>query len=141
MRTRRAGEDDGAAVIEFVMMSILLVLLLFVVLQVAVYFYARNIVSAAAADAARYAATAGISTRAGDERARELIEAGLNAHTAAQFTCTTAQGVQDGLPVTTVHCKGRMRALLAPADIPIVIDVTADSLTEPADPYPGGATR
>lgn len=123
------------------MMSVLLVLLLFTVLQVAVYCYARNVVAAAAADAARYAATAGVSPGAGDERARELIQAGLNAHTAAQFTCTTRQDVQDGLPVTTVHCKGRMRALLAPADIPIVIDVTADSLTEPADPYAGGSPR
>ena len=65
--------DGGAAVIEFVMMSVLLVFLLFAVLQVAVYFYARNIVAASAADAARYAANAGVDPASGGPRADALI--------------------------------------------------------------------
>ena len=60
--------DDGAAVVEFVLVSVLLVLLLFGVLQVGVYFYARNIVAASAADAARYAAAAGVDPDAGAGR-------------------------------------------------------------------------
>ena len=48
MVRRRA--DDGAAVVDFVLISTLLVFLLFAVLQVAVYFYARNVVAASAAD-------------------------------------------------------------------------------------------
>ena len=51
------------------MMSVLLLMLLFGVLQVAVYFYARNVAAASAADAARYAAAEGIDPAAGAARA------------------------------------------------------------------------
>ena len=65
MPSSALADDQGAAVIEFVMMIVLLVLVLFGVLQVAVYCYARNIVAAAAADGARYAASLGVDPGAG----------------------------------------------------------------------------
>ena len=128
----RLTDDHGAAVIEFVMMIVLLVMVLFGVLQVAVYCYARNIVAAAAADGARYAASLGVDPAQGAARARSLIASGLNAQDAAQIPCTASRGVDAAshLPVTTVRCHGRLRALLAPADLPMIIDVTASSLTE-----------
>lgn len=121
--------DDGAAVVEFVLISVLLVLLLFGVLQVAVYFYARNIVAASAADAARYAAAAGVSPSAGATRAEQLIRDGLGG---ADVTCTSGPGVDagSGLPVTTVHCTGTVRALLAPVDIPLHLDLRSSALKE-----------
>ena len=123
--------DDGAAVVEFVLISVLLVLLLFGVLQVAVYFYARNIVAASAADAARYAAAAGVSPAAGASRAEQLIKDGLGG---SDISCTSGPGIdaRSGLPVTTVHCTGTVQALLAPVDIPLHIDLRSSALTETA---------
>jgi Flp pilus assembly protein TadG len=134
-RGRRAPVDEtGAAVVEFVMMAVLLVMVLFAVLQVAVYCYARNIVAAAAADAARYASSLGVDPSVGAGRAKGLIADGLNSEDAERIPCTSQQGLDpaSGLPVTIVHCQGRLRALFAPLDIPVTIDVTSTSLTEQA---------
>jgi Flp pilus assembly protein TadG len=124
--------DGGAAVVEFVLISVLLVLLLFGVLQVGVFFYARNIVAASAADAARYAASAGASPSAGAARAEQLISDGLGGGQAGAIRCTggTTTDPDSGLPVTTVHCSGRIRALLAPIDLPLRMDTTSSALTE-----------
>jgi Flp pilus assembly protein TadG len=123
--------DDGAAVVEFVMVSVLLVLLLFGVLQVGVYFYARNIVAASAADAARYAAAAGTDPSAGGPRAEQLIEDGLSS---SDITCTSGPGLdaRSQLPVTTVHCTGRVKAFFVPIDIPLTVDLTSSALREQA---------
>lgn len=128
----RRGRDDGAAVVEFVFISVLLVALLFAVLQVGVYFYARNIVAASAADAARYAAAAGVPTSAGGPRARELVAHGLGS--ADGISCTSAPGIDEksGLPVTTVRCRGKIKALFAPVHIPLRIDATSAALRETA---------
>ncbi len=130
----RAGRDAGAAVVEFVMMALLLLLLLSAVLEVAVYFYARNVVAAAAADAARYAAAEGMPAGSGRERATSLIRAGLDAADAAHLHCTdrTGRDADSGLPVTIVHCSGRLRLLFSPLSGPLAIDVTSAALREQA---------
>ncbi len=132
MRRRLGGREDGAAAVEFVLISVLLVFLLFAVLQVAVFFYARNIVSASAADAARYAAAAGVSTDAGGQRARILIAQGLGSAGASGIRCTSASAIDpgSGLPIATVHCTGHVRALLAPIELPLRIDITTSALRE-----------
>jgi Flp pilus assembly protein TadG len=133
-RNRGDNGDDGAAVVEFVLISVLLIFLLFAVLQVAVFFYARNIVSASAADAARFAAAAGVPPAAGGPRAEVLIARALGASGASAIRCTgrTAVDAASGLPVTQVHCVGRVHALLAPIDIPLRVDVTTSALHEAA---------
>jgi len=119
-------------VIEFVMMSVLLVFLLFAVLQVAVYFYARNIVAASAADAARYAANAGADPATGGPRADELIRKGIGAGEASRIPCrgTTTVDAASGLTLATVHCRGRLKLSFLPLDLPLWIDVTTSSLKE-----------
>jgi Flp pilus assembly protein TadG len=120
-------------VVDFVLVSVLLVLLLFAVLQVAVYFYARTIVAASAADAARYGALAGSSPALGAARANQLIEQSLGRADAAAIRCTGSSGIDaaSGLAITTVHCTGRLHAVFAPMDLPVSVDVTASALTEP----------
>lgn len=114
------------------MISLLLVTLLFAVLQVAIYFYARNIAAASAADAARYAATEGVAPREGGARASRLIHQGLDEVDAAGIRCTGAPGkdAASGLAVSTVHCRGRIRLLFLPLEMPLTIDVRSSVLQE-----------
>lgn len=129
---RRPRGEAGAAAVDFVLLSVLLVLLLLAVLQVAVYFYARNVAAASAADAARYAAAEGVDPRAGAVRASELIRQGLDDRDASAIRCTAAPGrdAESGLAVTTVHCSGRIRLLFSPLRLPLSIDVTSSVLKE-----------
>lgn len=128
----RPRGDVGAAVVDFVLMSLLLVLLLLGVLQTAVYFYARNVVAASAADAARYAAAAGVDPAAGGAHAHDLIRAGLADGDAASIHCTGGAGVDrtSGLTTASVRCTGRLRLLFLPLHVPLTIDVTASALKE-----------
>jgi hypothetical protein len=97
-----------------------------------VYFYARNIVAASTADGARFAAAAGMPASAGTARARALMSAGLSGSVTRAVHCTAAHGLDggSGLPVTTVHCAGRMRAFLLPLVLPLELDATSSALTE-----------
>lgn len=114
------------------MLVALLVLLLFAVLQIAVWFYARNIVASAAADAARYEATTHGRSGTGSARAAELIDDGLSAATARGIPCTDSVSVDpdSGLPTTTVHCRGQLKMVLLPFRIPLTIDVHSTSFLE-----------
>ena len=89
MARRPSGDDAGAAVVDFVLMSVLLLFLLFAVLQVAVFFYARNVAAASAADAARFAAAEGVDPRSGAARASGLIREGLDDADASGIHCTS----------------------------------------------------
>ena len=113
------------------MVSVLLVFLLFAVLQVALYCYARNVVAAAVGDAARYAATSGTNPAAGRTRAVELIEEALGQRLASDIVCDGTSWFDAGLAVTTVRCRGHVRALFAPLVIPITIDMRSSSISEP----------
>jgi Flp pilus assembly protein TadG len=114
------------------MISTLLVFLLFAVLQVAVYFYARNVTAASAADGARYAAAETIAATAGGARADALVHAGLDEADASGIHCTGRIGrdSSSGLPVTVVRCRGRIRLLFSPLAMPLAIDVTSSVLRE-----------
>ena len=117
---------------EFVLVSTLLVFLLFGVLQVAVYFYARNVAAASAADAARYAAAEGVAPGAGAGRALRLIHDGLDEPDAAGLRCTSGldRDAVSGAAVTTVHCSGHIRLLFSPLRMPLTIDVHSSVLRE-----------
>ncbi len=126
------ARDAGAAVVEFALISVLLVLLLFGVLQVGVYFYARNIVEASAADAARYAASAGVPASAGGARAEQVIARALGARRPRRSPAPvgSAPTPHPVCRLTTVHCTGRIRTLLVAVDIPMRVDVTSSALKE-----------
>lgn len=132
MRPRVDNDDAGAAVVDFVLISILLIMLLFAVLQVAVYFYARNVAAASAADAARYAAAEGIDVRAGGARADALIRQGLDDADASSIRCAGRPGrdAASGLATVTVRFAGRVRLLFLPLELPLTVDVTSSALKE-----------
>jgi len=114
------------------MLATLLVFLFMAVLQVAVYFYARNVVSASAADAARFAAAQDVSLAAGTRRANALVSEGLDDEDAAAIRCaaTADRDAPSGLSTVTVRCRGRLRLLFMPIAMPLVIDVRSSSMKE-----------
>lgn len=127
-----AEGDEGSAVVDFVLISVLLIFLLFAVLQAAVYFYAQNVVAQAAAQAARYAASAGSDPGAGASRADSLIRVGLDDDDASAIRCTAAAGrdVSSGLATTVVRCRGDLRLFFTALRAPLPIDVRSTVLTE-----------
>jgi Flp pilus assembly protein TadG len=132
-RTRigRLGGDRGASVAGFVLLMAPLLLLLFLVLQVAVWFYARTVVAAATADAARFTASTAASESAGAQRAHDQIADGLGDRSAARIRCTDTFGYDvTGLPITTVHCQGRPQLLLVPYAFPVGVDAHSSVLRE-----------
>ncbi len=116
------------------MIAGLLVFLLFAVLQVALYFYVRNVVSASAADGARYAANAGVESGAGGVRATSLIRRGLSTGAARDVPCTGSGGVDGptGISLAVVRCSGHVRSVFVPLGALLAIDVTSRSLKESA---------
>jgi Flp pilus assembly protein TadG len=111
---------------------VLLIMLLFGVLQVAALFYVRSVVSAAAADGARYAANADVPSTDGAQRASNLIRQGLGAGMASRLTCTagSAADASTGLATAQVRCQGQIRSMLVPIGAFVRVDVTARSLKE-----------
>lgn len=131
IQPRRRGGDRGASVAGFVMLMAPLLLLLFLVLQVAIWFYARTVVAAATADAARFTASTDASESAGAQRAHDQIADGLGDRSAAQIRCTDTFGHDvSGLPITTVHCQGRPKLLLLPYAFPVGVDAHSSVLRE-----------
>jgi Flp pilus assembly protein TadG len=127
----RCRGERGSSVVEFVLMATLLVLVLFGVLQVGLFMYARNLAAAAAADGARYAASAGMSADAGGQRSDELLRSSLH-RAASGIVCTGRFGVDETsrLDVVTVHCRGRVRSAFLPLGAWLSVDVSASSLRE-----------
>jgi Flp pilus assembly protein TadG len=124
------SREEGSAVVEFVLVSVLLVMLLLGVLQVGVYVYARNVISEAAGDGARYAATT--DPDSGAQRAPGLITTGLNGRVASQVPCTgtASTDAPSGLPTDTVRCRGSISLVFLPVGIPLSIDIGATVLRE-----------
>ena len=116
------------------LISVLLVLLLFGVLQVGVYFYARNIVAASAADAARYAAAVGVPPSAGGARAEQLIADGLGAAQARAIKCTSRPGPTRDPACRSPPCtaSGTCARCWSRPSLPLTVDFTSSALQEQA---------
>ncbi|MCW2723407.1 MAG: pilus assembly protein TadE [Frankiales bacterium] len=83
--TGSAGDEAGAAVVEFVGVLFLLLTLFLVVLQVGLTLHVRNVLIASAAEGARYAANADRTDAEGAERAREAAASALSGQLAARL--------------------------------------------------------
>ncbi|GAC1610555.1 MAG: hypothetical protein NVS3B26_17930 [Mycobacteriales bacterium] len=105
-RHRRRGIPDcGSAVVEFVGVLGLLLALFLVIFQIGVVLHVRNVMTAAAAEGARYAANADRSEADGEQRARDAIRTGLSAQLASQMTITAVADPTDP-GVVEVTIKG-----------------------------------
>ena len=93
-RLRRCRES-GSAVVEFVGVTALLLLLFLVIFQLGVVLHIRNVMAAAAAEGARYAANADRTEEDGAERARQAIATGLSDELAESMTITAVPSPDD----------------------------------------------
>lgn len=69
--------EDGSAVVSYLLVSLLVIVLVVGVLQLAVVQYVRNVLIDAASTGARYAAQAGNTLPAGQQRCQDIIEASV----------------------------------------------------------------
>lgn len=77
--TRRARTDErGAAVVDFVLVLLVLLPLVLGILQLAFVLHVRNTLASAASEGARYAAIAGSSAPAGQQKVQDLVDGALS---------------------------------------------------------------
>jgi Flp pilus assembly protein TadG len=94
-RLRRRRTDSGSAVVEFVGVTALLLLLFLIIFQLGVVLHIRNVMAAAAAEGARYAANADRTEADGAQRAREAIATGLSEKLAGKMVVTAIPDPND----------------------------------------------
>lgn len=90
-RSRRAVPiaERGAATVDFVLVSVLVIILFLAALQLGLTLHVRNTLIAYAGEGARLAARADSTPRAGVQRTRELISAGLSPRFASDVHAST----------------------------------------------------
>lgn len=129
--SRRPAGDAGAAVVDFVLVGALLTMVFLAVVQVAFDFYVRNVLAAAAADGARYAANADVGdAQAGADRANELIRSSLGASYARARPAADVADV-DGAPVVGITVSARLPLLAWFLPVGPAVTVTGHALVEP----------
>jgi Flp pilus assembly protein TadG len=130
-RVRAARADDGAAVAEFALVAVLLIFLFLAVAQVGVYLHVRNVVTASAAEGARYAANADVPAEAGGPRAAALIGTSVGPLTGAALSCRSSQVAGPaGVPVVEVDCEGAVPVFFAPLGRVIPLRTSARAVEE-----------
>jgi Flp pilus assembly protein TadG len=124
---RRAGDDAGAAVVDFTLVGVLLTFLFLALLQLGLALHIRNTLAASAAEGARYGANADRSPGEGAAVTRELIKASL----ADSFAGGVTSGTERVSGVLTVYVQVDARlplvGLLGP---PRAISVRGHALEE-----------
>jgi Flp pilus assembly protein TadG len=106
----------------------LLLVLFLVIFQIGVVLHIRNVMTAAAADGARYAANADRTDADGEQRARDAIATGLSAELASQMKVTAGPDPTDpGVVEVTIQGPA---PLFVPALKAFVITVHGHALEE-----------
>lgn len=113
-RVRAAAVDDrgdtGAAVVDFVLVGTLLLFLFLGIVQLGLILHMRNVVTANAAEAARYAANLYIDPAAGGEKARDLTAQELSHTVADAMNCSSRLTGH----LVTVECDGHLPITFLP---------------------------
>jgi Flp pilus assembly protein TadG len=127
-RLRRRRTDCGSAVVEFVGVTALLLLLFLVIFQLGVVLHIRNVMAAAAAEGARYAANADRTEADGEQRAKDAIATGLSDRLARSMVVHAAPDPSDpGVVEVTITGPA---PLFVPKLSPFTITVHGHALEE-----------
>lgn len=99
---RRLGDDGAAGALELVLLTPLVVLLTFGTVQVGLWLHARNLVTAAAQEAARTAAIADLDAAAGAGHGEQAARAFLAGQDVVEVAAITVQrGAETATAVVT----------------------------------------
>jgi Flp pilus assembly protein TadG len=104
VRSRGSDSDAGAAVVDFVLVGTLLLFLFLGIVQVGLILHMRNVVTANAAEAARYAANLYVDPAAGGAKAHDLTAEELSHTVADAMTCNSRLAGH----LVTVECDGQL---------------------------------
>ena len=125
-----AAREEGSAVVDVVLVSVLVVVLFLVVAQVGLALHVRNVLVAAAAEGARYAANADRDPMDGVARARAAVAEGLSAGVADRMSFSVSQTEgPGGRPVIELQVTGPLPVVLLPA-VPFRLTVRGHALEE-----------
>lgn len=108
----------------------LLTLLFAGVVQAGLVLHTRNVLEAAAAEGARYAASTGSNERSGESRAHEIAGSALASTVVRDIPCVARTETRSGLSVRVVSCDGAMPVLFLPFGR-IHLHVEGRALVEP----------
>ena len=127
---RAHPREDGSAVVDVVLVSALVVLLFLIVVQVGLALHVRNVVVAAAAEGARYAANADREAADGQDRTRAAVAGALSSSIADRLSYSVTQTVgPGGASVIEVLVTGPLPVVLLPA-VPFTLTVRGHALEE-----------
>ena len=118
--------DDGAAVVDFVLVSVLVLALFLLVFQVGVFLHVRNVVAAAAAEGARYGATADRTPADGAARAESAVREALGDR---GIRCAGTVVDVQGAAALEVRCRGPVPVVFLPTPV-VRVDVRGHALEE-----------
>jgi Flp pilus assembly protein TadG len=127
---RRAGDDEGAAVVDFVLVGSLVLLVVLGVLQLALVLHTRNVLSADAAEGARHAANLGRSESSGGAYASELVRRSVPGAGRSISCSGRSETGTGGVPLASVTCSGRIRLVLIPLGTGLDVSVTGRAVKE-----------
>ena len=119
-------DDEGSAVVDFVLVSVLVLALFLLVLQVGIALHVRNVVAAAAAEGARYGASADRTPEDGAARAEEAVREALGDK---RIRCVPSVVDVQGAAALEVRCSGPVPVVFLPTRVARV-DVRGHALEE-----------
>lgn len=125
----RPRDDRGSSVVDFTLVSVLVVTLFLLVMQVGVVLHSRNVITAAAAEGARYAANADRTPEDGVDRVRELLRESFSDDKVARMQITAARTTTDGLDTVEITVRSPLPTVFLPAG-PLRITVIGHALKE-----------
>jgi Flp pilus assembly protein TadG len=104
VRLRGSEDDTGSAVVDFVLVGTLLLFLFLGIVQIGLILHMRNVITANAAEAARYAANLYVDPGVGGAKAHDLTAQELSRTVADSMNCNSR--LTGGL--VTVECDGQL---------------------------------
>lgn len=121
-------KDSGSAIVDFVLVVPLLIAVALAILQVILVMHVRTVLTSAAAEGARAAALAGADPRAGERRARAIIDETIASNSVERIVVRRQMAGGATIMALDIEARLPLLGLLGPT----VIQVRGHSLQERA---------
>ncbi len=119
-------KDSGSAIVDFVLVAPLLIAVALAILQVILVMHVRTVLTSAAAEGARAAALAGADPRAGERRARAIIDETIASDSVERIVVRRQMAGGATIMALDIEARLPLLGLLGPT----VIHVRGHSLQE-----------